>query len=237
MDYLRSFTIGSSGLVTFQFFAYLVLQDKNYFNPNFKLYSFVAPIYFGIMNMLSLKLSKSYNLSLAKRLFIFSIISVVLVTMSAFIYMRPRYRPYNTFTSKDWLSYLFRNGSRHVIAFNLIIFYFEKYFSDSELLRAFVIGSSLFPYLISYHQRNWLDKKIDYNLFATFSPLFQGLFLMGIVLLKNNFQIKFQKSLIIAVIISSIIWFLGSQQISPQIVILNIIKYNLLFYSLGKHLR
>ena len=53
MDYLKSFTIGTSGLITFQHFApiYLIKDNKNYNFP-IKLYSILAPIYYGLCQCL-----------------------------------------------------------------------------------------------------------------------------------------------------------------------------------------
>ena len=64
MDYLKSFVIGSSGLVVFQHFAYSALQEKGAFTIPYKTYSFLAPFYYGLMNVLSLYIGKSFDLKL-----------------------------------------------------------------------------------------------------------------------------------------------------------------------------
>ena len=53
MEYLKAFTIGTSGPAWFQHMALLALADENYYDYSFKLYSIVAPIYYGLMAMLA----------------------------------------------------------------------------------------------------------------------------------------------------------------------------------------
>ena len=103
MDYLRSFAIGTSGIVSFQHLAALALKDKNYYDFSFKLYSIVAPIYFGLMAILSTYLRKSNNWSLEKSLFITSIISIVFVVSLNYFVSRKKYKPYKNYTNKEWL--------------------------------------------------------------------------------------------------------------------------------------
>ena len=157
MDYLKSFTIGTSGLITLQHFLPLALQSaennkdvSSSATPPFKEYSIVAPIYYGVMGMLALYIGKTFGLSLSLRLFMTSIISVVFVTLLNYNVSRKKYEPYKSYTTKEWLYYIIRNGSRHIIAFNLIMFYFEKYFATIFPLKVFIIGSSAFSYLITY---------------------------------------------------------------------------------------
>ena len=70
MDYLRSFTIGTSGPIVAQHFAPYYLEKWENQGFPFKTYSIALPIYYGLMSMLALYLGKRFNWSLEKRLFI-----------------------------------------------------------------------------------------------------------------------------------------------------------------------
>ena len=54
MEYLKAFTIGTSGPVWFHHMALMGLTDEKDYNFSFKDYSLVAPIYYGLMTMLAL---------------------------------------------------------------------------------------------------------------------------------------------------------------------------------------
>ena len=74
MKYLREFVIGSSILVLFPF-----LYKVAFYTPNKKFsyehYSFLAPLWFGLWNVISLVIAEKYGLSMRMRFFIISIIS------------------------------------------------------------------------------------------------------------------------------------------------------------------
>ena len=66
-DYLRAFVIGSSCIVFLPYFYAVANFDTQQFNFNYKLYTFLAPIALGLMNLLSLIISKKYNISYKNR--------------------------------------------------------------------------------------------------------------------------------------------------------------------------
>ena len=107
---LKEFIFGSSFLVLFPF--YLTVQNipntiKNY---KYEDYTIIAPIYLGIMNILSKYLGKN----------IIGILSPTIVFLFSFTTNK-----YN-FTKKQWIKYYFRILIRHYITFNVIIKYLES---------------------------------------------------------------------------------------------------------------
>ena len=128
MDYLKAFVIGTAGPVWFQHIALLSLRDKNEYDYSFKVYSIIAPIYYGLMTMLALYIGKTFNLSLSMRLFIISIISICSVVAFNYFISRKKYKPYKNYTTKEWIRYILTNGARHIIAFNLIILLYKIFF-------------------------------------------------------------------------------------------------------------
>jgi len=182
MDYLKAFTIGTSGPVWFLHMASLSLVDKSYYDYSFKLYSIITPIYFGLMSMLSIFIKKNFNLSLSMSLFITSIISICFVISLMYFISRKKYKPYKNYNKNEWKTYILKNSTRHLIEFNLIIYYFSKYFSNSYWLRIFIIGSSIFSYFLTYFKVIWADNKnklnYKYETFAVGEPFIQGLDLL-----------------------------------------------------------
>ena len=64
MDYLKSFVIGSSGPVFTQHLALLTLVNQDYYDYSFKVYSMLAPLYYGVMTMFALYFRNRFGLSL-----------------------------------------------------------------------------------------------------------------------------------------------------------------------------
>lgn len=116
MDYLKSFVIGSSFPVFIIFFiSIFYIGGKNSYTH--EQYAILAPLYFGIMNMLSLYLSKKFDLELRSRLFITSIISIIFIICIATILNYEKGK-----MAKYYLSIIIL----HLIAFNIILYTLEK---------------------------------------------------------------------------------------------------------------
>ena len=125
-DYLRTFILGSSWPVFALFYILIYFGTLiNQFTPNwsYKLYSILAPVYFGLMNMLSLYLSRIYKLSLRNRFILIAIISAILINLGANIF-----QAYN-FDQARWYRYYFNTFIRHGIAYTML-YLIEKYFSE-----------------------------------------------------------------------------------------------------------
>ena len=213
MDYLKAFTIGTSGPVWVQHIALLALTNSNYYDYSFKGYSLIAPIYYGLMTMIALYIGKTFHYSLQKRLFITSIISICLVVSLMYNVSRKYYKPYKNYTTNEWFAYILRNGARHLINFNLIIYYITFYFSKSYWLRVFIIGSSIFSYFNTYLKVIWADYKhklnYDYKHFAVAEPFIQGVDLMiSLYIYQTIFGFGLKSSLLLWNIISSLLQFI-----------------------------
>ena len=214
MDYLRSFVIGSSSLITISHFIWFYFEKEKTKDYPFKLYSIFAPIYYGVMSMLSLYIGKIYGLSLEKRLFIVSIISIIVVISLSWFITRKRYEPYKSWKTKDWIYYIIQNGTKHFIAFNLIIYNFEKYFSSSDILKAFIIGGSIISYLFIFLiviQLSYQNKvNYNYKKFVIFEPLLQSFNLIFIcIILPKLLNISLKRSFLVGSILIPTIWLIG----------------------------
>jgi hypothetical protein len=113
--YLKSFVIGSSWFVFILFFlSVMKIKNKNY---SYELYTIIAPFYLGLMNMLSLYLANKYKLSLRQRFLLIGIISPLIVIIFAKLS-----NSYN-YTSKKWYEYYVYIIVKHMLIFNIIIYY------------------------------------------------------------------------------------------------------------------
>lgn len=119
--YLRAFVIGSSYLVFFPHFLAVGLSDQEQLNYSYKEYTFVAPIYLGLVNLLSLYFANLYNWSRRTRYVIFGSISPVIVILFANLA-----QTYN-YTNKQWVKYSIGLFLKHFFIFNVIIYSLDKY--------------------------------------------------------------------------------------------------------------
>jgi hypothetical protein len=118
--YLRSFVIGASFPVFILWYISVSRRtDKKY---SYELYSMINPLYFGLMNMLSLYLSKIYGWDLRKRLFIISVISATVVC--AFSTLTGQYVVTHPI---QYYQYCLKVFIGHLITYNVIIYYLEKH--------------------------------------------------------------------------------------------------------------
>ena len=96
---------------------------------------------------------------------------------------------------------------RQLIIFNIIIFYLTINFSKSEILKYFIIGSSIFAYYITYFIV-YKGKNInyDYKKFVITEPFVQGFFLaISIYIGTHYLHLNIISSIILYLIISSFI--------------------------------
>ena len=100
-EYIRSFVIGSSLPVFIPFFLKVANINDKYKNYSYESYSIIAPLYFGILNIISLLISKNFNLTTKQRCFFTSIISPLLVIL--FVKLVGSYN----YNQTDWLYYIF----------------------------------------------------------------------------------------------------------------------------------
>lgn len=121
-EYLRSFVIGSSFPVFFLWFLRVRnIKKKSWTYEN---YSLINPFYFGMMNMISLYLSKKYKeleWDLRKRLIVIGIISPLLVSTLTTIFN------FYSFTNvSQYLMYYLKIFIWHFFTYNFIIYNLEN---------------------------------------------------------------------------------------------------------------
>ena len=198
MEYLKAFVIGSSGLVIFPVLSNL-LNDNRY--DYSKIYSFIIPIYYGLLSILTLFIKKQFKLSLQYSLLIVSVISIMIIQLINHYFNDKYYIN----SKQNNLFLIIQDIIRQLIIFNIIIFYLTINFSKSEILKYFIIGSSIFSYYITYYLV-YKGKNInyDYNKFAITEPFVQGFFLaIGIYIGIHYLHLNLISSIILYKIISS----------------------------------
>lgn len=132
--YLRSFIIGSSIPVVFLF--YLLVANisvnvrncldnfrncpDNFRNYSYESYSILAPLYFGLMNTLSLYFSQKLVWTLSQRLFYISVLSIIIIIIIAKVS-----GSYN-YSESEWKRYYIFITMMHLITYNIIIYLLES---------------------------------------------------------------------------------------------------------------
>jgi len=118
--YLKEFVIGSSYPVSLLFFLVVMnISDKNY---SYESYTLIAPVYLGLMNVLSAYLQNKFDLTLRERFYLIGIISPVIIVLFAYFY-----KAYPFTTTKQWLTYAIRLIIKHFLIFNLIVYNLEVF--------------------------------------------------------------------------------------------------------------
>ena len=120
MKYLKQFVIGSSFIV-FAPFYYAVQNNQPKKTYTYYKYTFLAPIWFGLWNVISLILANHFKLSLRNRFLLVTILSSLSVMAIA-----THFKSYN-FTDTEWQKYYAYIFLKYLIVWNIVIFYMEKY--------------------------------------------------------------------------------------------------------------
>lgn len=121
-EYVLSFIIGSSILAYMLWIISFSRLDLKYYNFNGYLYYILVPIYFGIMNVLSLYFSKKYKLSKLTRLIVTSIISSFIVINLVY-----RFKLYNWKDKTKKYKYPLMSLTGHLTTYFIIIYILEEY--------------------------------------------------------------------------------------------------------------
>jgi len=121
MRYLKQFIIGSSSIVFLPFF-YLAqnikLKTYNYYE-----YTLIAPLWFGIWNVISIIISEYLGLSTRIRFILISLITYLCAT---------GYATYNNvydFTDNQWYKYYLSMLIIYYTVWNIVIYNIEKIIS------------------------------------------------------------------------------------------------------------
>tara|TARA_Y100000996_G_C22517155_1_gene640892 strand:+ start:1087 stop:1467 length:381 start_codon:yes stop_codon:yes gene_type:complete len=125
MKYLKEFIVGSSFPVVFLFFYYthqhLVNKDdsKYKYKYSYLQYTMLAPLWFGIWNIISLIIAEKYRLSVRQRFLVVSFLSILSIYLIA-------HQVYNK-TQEEWNKYYLHAFINYMLVWNLIIYNLEKY--------------------------------------------------------------------------------------------------------------
>lgn len=127
-NYFKSFVIGSSALVFAPFFVAahnFTIKNYNYYH-----YTLLAPIFFGLTNMLSLLLAKTFKLNLRKRYILISILSSVstllYVTLSK-SYDFSKNSSGHFLLPNNIYQYYLSTFTGYMFVWNIVIYNIEKY--------------------------------------------------------------------------------------------------------------
>lgn len=138
---LQQFVIGSSIPVLLYFFLKVPTIPKTIRNYSFLEYSIIAPIFLGLMNVISKQIQDKYSMTNNMRFKVIGLISPLIVFTYALLT-----KVYN-FNDKEWLSYLFRIILTHFLIFNIIVKYienniFKEKFEKKNMIKKLIRQSS-----------------------------------------------------------------------------------------------
>ena len=211
MKYLKSFIIGTSGFAIFP----LLTNYTNYSKYNYdKKLSFIIPIYYGLLCILSQILTR-FNISHQYSLFIISLLSCIVVILINHI-MIDKYHITNKSVKHKTYYYLLQDITRELITFNLIIYTLYNLFDKYDTMKIFIIGSSIFSYYFNYYSvskgailtagsgGNKNVVNYDYKDFAITEPVLHGLgLIIGLYIGIHVFRMNLIITMILYQIIST----------------------------------
>jgi hypothetical protein len=121
MEYLRAFVIGSSFLVFLPHFIAVAGLNEEKLNYTYKQYTFVAPLYYGLMNMISLFIALQFGLSSRQRFLLIGTLSPLIVVSFSYSFQTYDYEGY------EWLTYGTGLFLKHFLIWNIVVFFLDKY--------------------------------------------------------------------------------------------------------------
>jgi hypothetical protein len=120
MGYLRAFVIGSSFPVFLPHFIAVAGLDESTINYTYKQYSFIAPLYYGLMNMLSLYIAFRLKLSDRQRYILIGAVSPLIVMLFSYIFKTYDYQ------GTEWITYGAGLFAKHFLIWNTIVYYLNR---------------------------------------------------------------------------------------------------------------
>lgn len=120
-NYLRAFVIGTSALVVFPHFFAVATADTSKLNYTYTQYTFIAPLYYGLMNVLSLYIALSFSLSRRQRYVLIGTLSPLIVI--SFSYFMNTY----TYDTTEWTQYSIGLFVKHFSIWNIVVFFLDKF--------------------------------------------------------------------------------------------------------------
>ena len=121
-EYLLAFVIGSSIFSYVLFVLSLSRLPRDYYNFSGYVYYIIVPIYFGIMNMLSLFVANRFKLSKFHRLILTTLVSSFIVITLVY-----SLKLYNWKDKNKKYIYPFMNLAGHLSTYFIIIYLLETY--------------------------------------------------------------------------------------------------------------
>ena len=118
MKYLKEFVIGSSIAVVLPFY-YVVYNSQSKRTYSYYSYTLLAPLWFGLWNIISLIIAEHFGLSNKIRYLLISIISLLSIFIVA--------KFYYTKTEKEWNIYYLDQFIRYMLVWNIVIYNLDKY--------------------------------------------------------------------------------------------------------------
>ena len=120
MGYTRDFVIGSSFPVFLPHFLTVANLDERNLNYTYKQYSFIAPLYYGLMNVISAILALRLNLSDRQRYVLIGSLSPLIVVL--FSYTVGTY----DYEGVEWLTYGVGLFVKHFLIWNVIVYFLNR---------------------------------------------------------------------------------------------------------------
>lgn len=124
-EYIKAFIIGSSWPV-FVLFFYAVDQLNDVRNYSFKNYAFEAPVFFGLLNMFGLFISKEFDLLRTTRFLLTGMIGALIIAIVITVT-----HEYNFKTEQRWLEQYILLFIWYIFAFFIIVNTIDFYLSDT----------------------------------------------------------------------------------------------------------
>lgn len=118
---LKSFIIGSSFPVILPFFYVVSNIPTHLRNYSYFTYTWVAPLYLGIINVLATLIGQKWGLSLRQRYLLVGPLSGLLVG-----WLATMFETYN-YDRQEWVKYYLRIIFNHLLIFNTVIYFLEKW--------------------------------------------------------------------------------------------------------------
>jgi hypothetical protein len=120
MEYLRAFVIGSSFLVFLPHFIAVAGLDESRLNYTYKQYTFVAPLYYGVMNAISLYIALRLKLSDRQRYILIGVLSPLIVISFSYLFKTYDYQ------GPQWMTYGAGLFVKHFLIWNIIVYYLNR---------------------------------------------------------------------------------------------------------------
>jgi hypothetical protein len=120
-SYLRAFVIGTSALIVFPHYFAVATADPSNLNYTYEQYTFIAPLYYGLMNVLSLYLALLFSLSRRERYLLIGTLSPLIVI--TFSYVMQTY----SYNKTEWFNYAIGLFTKHFLIWNIVVFFLDKF--------------------------------------------------------------------------------------------------------------